>query len=47
MIKKILYKIYVVVHEMSSYKRLYFIGLIVFAGRIVGRVFMNLWDMFE
>jgi hypothetical protein len=46
-IKNIFWKIYGVVHAMSSYKRLYFIGLFVAAGRMVARVFLNLWDMIE
>ncbi|HOW59363.1 MAG TPA: hypothetical protein PLO78_06545 [Candidatus Omnitrophota bacterium] len=34
-------------HEMSSYRRIYFLGLLVMAGRVVSRVFLNLWDMIE
>lgn len=47
MILKIFMKIYGVVHQMSSYKRLYFLGLFVMAGRLVTRVCLNLWNMIE
>ena len=40
-------KFYGWVHKMSSYKRLYFIGLFIMAGRLVARAFMNVWDMIE
>jgi hypothetical protein len=35
------------VRKLASYKRLYFLGLFVMAGRLVTRVCLNIWNMFE